>query len=68
MQSGYVYRDRRSGSWYVCFRDEPKKRVHMRLTVNRDCDCRIDKPCSECRKSARFPSSLSADDTPSLFE
>jgi hypothetical protein len=54
MQSGYVYRDRRTGSWFVCFRDGAKKRVHVRLALNRDCDCSFKKPCSECRKSARF--------------
>ena len=53
MQNGSVYRDKKSGAWYVSFR-EAKKRVHKRLSFARDCACNTSAPCSECKKLAGF--------------
>lgn len=53
MQNGSVYRDKKSGVWYVSFRDA-KKRVHKRLSFSRDCACNARKPCAECKKLAGF--------------
>jgi integrase len=54
MQNGSVYRDKKSGAWYVSFRDGSKKRVHKRLSFSRDCACHTRKPCAECKKLAGF--------------
>jgi integrase len=53
MQNGSVYRDKKSGVWYVSFR-EAKQRVHERLSFARDCACNASIPCSECKKLAGF--------------
>ena len=54
MQNGSVYRDKKSGTWYVSFRDGSKKRVHVRLSFVRECACKTTRPCSECKKLAGF--------------
>jgi integrase len=54
MQNGSVYRDKKSGAWYVSFRDSAKKRVHKRLSFSRECACNTRKPCAECKKLAGF--------------
>jgi len=62
MQTGSLYRDKKSGAWYVSFRDEAKKRIHMRLPFARDCSCKTTRPCSECKKLAGFAAAKIAEE------
>lgn len=61
MQNGSVYRDKKSGAWYVSFRDDIKKRIHVRLSFARECACKTTKPCSECKKLAGFEAAKKAE-------
>jgi integrase len=53
MQNGSVYRDKKSGAWYVNFYEGGKRRG-TRLNFYSECSCREQsKSCSECKKSAQ---------------